>query len=143
MSTTTRTDTYTFTLASSATDTLAAMLAHVQALGRDWGESSPQYLTAAASLGRQVTMLFARPMTQNTEVWRDGPLSLLVTGGITFGIIWHGEKRRCLTEGCGAVINDDGTAWTYSKVHFPMLDHEHELSYPLTVAQPGSWSFHS
>lgn len=131
-----------FTVTPEARQTLTAMYEHVQAIGRDWGEKSPEYAAAAGSLSRQVVTMFASPMTASPRVMRDGPLSLFVTDGICYGIIWHGRRRHCTIEGCRAVINDDGTAWSYGP-SFPMLDHEHTPDYPLTAAQPGSWSFHS
>lgn len=147
MSVTTDTDTrpYTFgfTITREACDTLNAMRSHVQQIGLDWGQSSPEYREAAESLARQVVTIFAQPWAEEVRVSRDGALSLLVTGGLTYGVIWHGRRRSCTTDGCGAQIEDDGRVWTFSREHYPILEHEHTPTYPLTVAQPGSWSFHS
>lgn len=139
----TRPYTFQFTVSREACDVLGAMRAHVQQIGIDWGQSSPEYREAAESLARQVVTMFASPWTEDTRITPDGPLSLLVTGGITYGVIWHGKRRHCTAEGCHAVINDDGKAWSYDSNRFPMLEHEHTPDYPLTAAQPGSWSFHS
>ena len=142
MSTTTITDS-TVTIHGAARDTIAAMYAHVQQIGRDWGERSQEYADAAGSLARHLAGLTAHLFGDDVHVYRDGALSLYVTDRIVYGIIWHGKSRTCLTEGCHAVINDDGAVWSYGSESFPVLDHEHDLSYPLTVAQPGTWSFHS
>lgn len=139
----TRPYTYGFTLSREACDTISAMHSHVQALGRDWGERSPEYLTAAVSLARQLSSMFASPWRADTTVHRDGPLSLIVHSGITYGVIWHGKRRHCTTDGCHAWIEDDGKVWTWDRESAPILEHEHTPDYPLAAAQPGDWSFHS
>lgn len=134
---------YGFEVTREACDTLAAMRSHVQAIGRDWGQTSPEYAEAAESLARQVTTIFASPWAESTTVVRDGPLSLVVSGGLTYGVIWHGRKRTCTTDGCHGWIADDGHVTTWDRERAPILEHEHTPSYPITAAQPGSWSFHS
>lgn len=137
----TRPYTVDFTLTREALDVITACNNRVIELGQFYGDKSPQYRDAAVSLLRQMVSLFGQPWQAQTRVMKDGPLSLIVNSGITFGIIWHEVQRRCANDGCRAVINDDGTAWTYMP-DFPMCDN-HELSFPLDAPHPGTWSFHS
>lgn len=138
----TRPYTYEFTVSREAVDTISAMRDHVARLGAYYGQNSTEYRVASESLYRQLATLFGSPLAEKSRVSRDGDLSLLVVGGITFGVIWHGSRRHCTTDGCKAYVNDDGHVWTYSRDD-AVLDHEHELSYALDAPQPGSWSFHS
>jgi hypothetical protein len=139
----TRPDTYSYTVTSGAIDTIQAMHGQVQAIGRDWGMNSPEYRKAAESLAYNLSMLFGRPMQAEARVMNDGPLSLIVSSLLTFGINWSGTHRTCEHPDCHARIEDDGRAWTWSNENAPILHHSHDLSYPLTAAQPGTWSMNS
>jgi hypothetical protein len=127
-----------------ATDVIAACEAHLQALGGYFGWRSQPYLDAFDSWHRQLAGLFGMGLGARTRVSKDGERSLLVctASGITFGVIFHGARRRCLADNCAATIGDDGRACPpYQGA--PVLDHEHTPSYPLDAPQPGEWSFHS
>lgn len=132
-----------FTVTRRAAETIQAMRNHVEKIGTDWGKASPEYQEALDSFARQVSTIFSNPIAPKTTVGKDGDLSLIVSSGIVFGVIFHGTKRYCTTEECGAYLNDDGHAWTYDRERRPVLEHEHVPSYPLDAAQPGTWSFHS
>ncbi|MDQ1645715.1 MAG: hypothetical protein QOJ50_1899 [Cryptosporangiaceae bacterium] len=127
-----------------ATDTIAACDTHVQALGQHYGHQSEIYTEALTSWHHQLARLFSMNLGAETRISRDGPLSLLVfTGsGFTFGVIFHGTRRRCTTTGCAATITDGGAA----QPAYPgatVAEHEHQPSHPLDAPQPGEWSFHS
>jgi hypothetical protein len=127
-----------------ATDVIAACEAHLQALGAHYGPRSRRYLDALTSWHHQLARLFNMGLGAHTRISRDGELSLLIlTGsGITFGVIFHGERRHCLTHGCHAAIRDDGTA-APAHTGAAVLDHQHQPSYPPGAPRPGEWSFHS
>lgn len=143
----TRPDRYTFEVTRQATETITAMREHCAKLSRYWGERSKESTEAWISFGNQFATLVGSPLATASSVQRDGDLSLYVsptTGpGIVFGLIWHGRKRTCTTEGCYAWIADDGSTSTWSREQAPILEHEHTPSYPLDAPQPGTWSFHS
>lgn len=131
-----------------AVDTIRDCEAHIQALGAAYGERSSQYQDASASWRRQVGALFSIGFGARTVVRRDGPLSLYVStaGGFVFGIVFHGERRRCTVDGCHAVADAaaDGTvSWRPSSQDTVVLEHEHQPSFPFGAPQPGSWSSHS
>ncbi|HZM79928.1 MAG TPA: hypothetical protein VFC19_29700 [Candidatus Limnocylindrales bacterium] len=128
-----------------AVDVIAAATAHVQAISTHYGPASEQHLQASGSWLAGLTRLLSMGFGADTQVHRDGNLSLLVhTGsGFTYALIFHGATRRCTAgDGCTATIADDGT------IHAPyatssIADHDHQPSFPLDAPQPGSWSLHS
>jgi hypothetical protein len=128
-----------------AVDVIAAGTAHVQALASCYGQASEQHLQASTSWVAALSRLLSMGFGADTRVRRDGNLSLLVnTGsGFTFGLIFHGATRRCIAgDGCTATIADDGTAHALYSASV-VAEHEHQPSFPLDAARPGSWSFHS
>jgi hypothetical protein len=125
-----------------AVDVIAACNNRVNAIGEAFGRDSDRYRRAEETWRRSLSNMFGMFFGGDSRVTRDGELSLLVvTGGFVYGVIFHGERRTCTREGCKAVINDDGRAWTYMP-DYPMCD-DHVLSYPLDAPTPGDWSFHS
>jgi len=127
-----------------ATDVIAACDHHIQNLGTYYGRNSSIYHDALASWHRQLSHLFSMATGAHTTVRRDGDLSLVVTtaSGLTFGLIFHGHHRHCTDPGCRAQISDDGTASPFT-TGAPVLDHEHNPSYPLGAPRPGTWTYHS
>jgi hypothetical protein len=138
-----RPEIYDLQVSRDAIDVIAACETHLQQLSTDYGPTSAVYLDALHSWHRRLAGLFSRNGGVTTVISKDGPMSLLVrTGGLTYGLIWHGATRRCTEPACDAVIDDDGIvrpAHTAATV----LDHVHAPSYPLDAASPGQWSFHS
>ncbi len=133
-----------------AADEIAACEAHVQALGAAYGPESAQHRDASHSWRRQLAALFSTQLGARTVVHRDGPLSLYVStqGGFVFGVVFHGERRRCTVAGCHAVADgsadtDQDACWQPAYADAVVLDHEHQPSYPFGAPQPGSWSAHS
>lgn len=144
MSTTTETTDYKMVVTPEAQTTLANMAERIGRLGTYYGLRSDEYMDTMASYGRVMDHLFGHPMSHDIRVMRDSDMSLFVNAGyIVFGVIWNGKRRRCTRFDCGAQVNDDGSVWTYDKDRYPILDHDHDLSYPLDAPQPGTWSFHS
>jgi hypothetical protein len=127
-----------------AIDAMAAVDSHIGALGQFYGHDSAVYLEALESWHTQLSHLFALGFGAYTRISRDGDRSLLVrTGcGLVYGVVFHGQHRRCTDPDCGALIADDGTATAFSSTT-AVRDHEHRPSYPLNGPRPGSWSFHS
>jgi hypothetical protein len=128
-----------------AADVIAAASAHVQALADFFGYGSQQHRRAERSWLPRLTQLFSLGMGADTQISRDGELSLLVyTGsGYLYGLFFHADARRCVAgDGCTAVIDDTGTA------HVPhsssvLADHEHVPAFPIDAPRPGQWSVHS
>jgi hypothetical protein len=130
-----------------AADVITAATAHVQAqaLADFFGYGSQQHRRAERSWLPRLTQLFSLGMGADTQISRDGELSLLVrTGsGYLYGLIFHADTRRCVAgDGCTAVIDDTGTA------HAPysssvLADHEHVPAFPIGAPRPGQWSVHS
>lgn len=125
------------------------MLAHCGKLGRTYGQQSKEYTEAVESL-LNVTFGLLTGFDGMRVMPDTADLSMFVdTGSFVFGIIWHPTRRHCTNEGCHAVINDDGRAWTYSgngpMCQGPTLPEGslHEPSYPLWAPAPGTWSTHS
>lgn len=133
------------TISREATDVIAAASRHCAELGRYFGEDSREYREAVESWQRLLSQVFSMAFGPQTRVSRDGDLSLLVStaSGFVYGIIFHRDRRYCTADGCKAVINDDGTAWTYSPDDETCTGGQHVPSYPLDAPHPGSWSFHS
>ena len=129
-----------------AVDVIAACNQRVEAIGQAFGYDSDRYRRAEQSWRRQVSTMFGMFFGGESRVTRDGELSLLVVtgGGFVYGLIFHAERRRCTREGCKAVLNDDGKAWTYMP-DYPTCPEgvEHVPSYPFDAPVPGDWSFHS
>lgn len=72
---------------------VSAMHERVQALGRHFGENSPEYTTAATSLMRELTRIVQGGFDNKATVMRDGDLSLLVReGSFTYGIIFFRNR---------------------------------------------------
>lgn len=133
------------TVSREATDVITAASRRCAELGRYFGEDSREYREAARSWQHHISQVFSMAFGPQTRISRDGDLSLLVSSGsgFTYGIIFHPDRRRCTCAGCKAVINDDGTAWTYSPDDATCPGGQHAPSYPLDAPHPGSWSFHS
>ncbi|WP_147339714.1 hypothetical protein [Actinomadura spongiicola] len=133
------------TVAREATDVIAAASAHCDRLGAAFGVGSPEYREAVTSWQHGLSRLFAMGLGARTYVTRDGELSLLVRcePGFVYGIVFHPVQRRCTRDGCRAVINDDGHAWTYLRDDPKCPDGDHTPSYPLDAPHPGIWQFHS
>jgi hypothetical protein len=133
------------TVSREATDVIATASWHCAELGRYFGEDSRQYHGAVSSWQQNISQVFSMAFGAQTRISRDGDLSLLVcsSSGFTYGIIFHPERRRCLAADCKAVINDDGSTWTYCASDPACADGQHTLSYPLNAPHPGTWSFHS
>lgn len=127
-----------------AITTMSAMRDHVLKLRAHYGPASTQYTEAAERLAHVLHTITLPGFGDQAVVTKDGPLSLFVNegnGSYVYGVIWHGTKRGCTNEGCRAVLNDDGTAWTYMP-DWHMCD-SHVPTYPFDAPQPGSWSVHS
>jgi hypothetical protein len=132
-------------LSGDAVEVIAAAGHHVQALGAHYGPGSPQHVTAATTWLAGLAQVLSGSCGPQARVVRDGNLSLMVhtSSGFTFGVIFHGDARRCLAgDGCTALIADDAT------VHAPyptatVAAHDHEPSFPLDAPRPGSWGVHS
>lgn len=133
------------TVSREATDVITAASRHCAALAQHFGADSREAREAVWSWQDQLARLFGMAFGAATHVSRDGELSLLVStqAGIVHGIIFHREHRGCTVAGCQAVINDDGTAWTYLPDAPACADGQHVPSYPLDAPHPGAWSFHS
>jgi hypothetical protein len=135
----------TYTVTSEARTEIQRAAARIAGLGSFFGERSPQYTKAATSWARVMASVFGMPWSESVRVSSDGSnsLGLIVTGGITMGVIFHADRRYCRKDGCHAVINDDGAAWTYSPGDAVCEDGQHDLAYPLDAPAPGTWSTHT
>lgn len=124
-------------VSAEARETILSMVLHVQRIGSTFGPASVQYREANESLLKCLADLFR---WDDLRVTRDGDLSLFCQArGIVFGLIFHATRRGCLNEGCRAVINDDGTAWTYMSDWHMCPEGQHQPSYPLDWPHPGTW----
>lgn len=127
------------TLDERAARNIANMRNRVADIGRSFGPRSPEYVDAMASLIQTLDSLYS---WRNVKVWAEDDLSVTGVGdGISFGLIWHGQHRRCTA--CKAIVEPDGTGWTYSTNEPRCADGEHVPTYPLDCPNPGTWSFHS
>ena len=133
------------TVAREATDAIAAASQHCDQLGASFGTGSREYQEAVSSWQHSLSRLFAMGLGAQTRVIRDGNLSLLVSSGsgLIYSIVFHPVQRRCLRDGCKAMINDDGHAWIYMRDDPVCADGDHTPSYPLDAPHPGTWLFHS
>jgi hypothetical protein len=126
-----------------AVDVIGACARHIADLGTCYGRDSDIYRDALTSWHHCLPSLFTTHFGADTHITVDGTLSLFVAcaNGYVYGVIFHGQRRRCTVAGCTATIRDDGT------VHQPNEptpgDHEHQPSYPIGSPQPGNWSLHS
>lgn len=122
-----------------ARQTYVDMYNRVSGLKVFFGPESKQAREAQDSLAH-VTVALLRWNT--LRVMKDGELSLLCSSGnYVFGVIFFAEKRRCLNEGCRALMDDNGSIWTYNHDD-PRCD-DHRWSHPLHAPTPGTWSIHS
>ncbi len=127
-----------------AVDVIAACEAHLGRLRTFYGAGSGTYQDALHSWHRNLAALFTMTTGVHTHVGKDGPLSLIVrtSSGLIYGLIFHGATRRCTSDGCDALIADDGTTRPgHAGTRVP--DHPHLPSYPLNGPRPGTWTFHS
>ncbi|WP_344515768.1 hypothetical protein [Dactylosporangium maewongense] len=145
-----RPDRYRIDVTRQAADEITACEQHLQTLADAYGTDSDRYRSALASWHRHLAGLFSTSRGAETSVQRDGPLSLYVTAssGFVYGVIFHGEQRRCTAPGCPAVADDDpqhptAVIWRPAPTAASVLDHEHQPSYPAGAPQPGIWSAHS
>ena len=145
-----RPDWYRIDVSRQAADEITACDRHLQALGTFFGPDSDVYRTALDSWHRQLANLFSTGRGSVCSVQRDGRFSLYVTAssGFVYGVIFHGQRRCCTATGCSAVADDDpqdptSATWRPSRSDAPVLDHEHQPSYPIGAPQPGTWSAHS
>lgn len=136
-------------LSKEARETIQAMAWHIGALSTAYGAGHKWTSEAATSYANIMSSMVG---WGDVTVHRDGPLALvcherLPSGGvgIVFGLIFHGIRRGCKTEGCGAILGDDGDIWTYSSQYSPILcePQDHDWLYPAGAPMPGTWSFHS
>jgi hypothetical protein len=145
-----RPDRYRIDVNRQAADEITACEQHLQALCTSFGPDSDIYRTALDSWHRQLAGLFSTGRGSEASIQRDGRLSLYVTtgSGFVYGVIFHGQQRRCTAPGCSAIADDDPqdpttATWRPSRRDATVLDHEHQPSYPIGAAQPGTWSAHS
>lgn len=127
------------TLTRDAIEQVAACQTHLQRLRSRYHPAAPAYRHAADSWTDLLTVLLtAHPDAQVTSY---GHLGLLIesAGGTTWALTYRPQARRCTTPGCGAVIDDDGTARAPAP-DSGVLDHEHTPSYPLDGPAPGVWA---
>jgi len=127
-----------------AVDVIAACQRHLDQLRAFYGPLSDTYQDASHSWHRNLTGLFTMTTGAHTHVGKDGPLSLIVrtSSGLLYGLLFHGATRRCTSDGCDALIADDGTARP-SHTGTRVLDHPHLPSYPLDGPRPGTWTVHT
>jgi hypothetical protein len=132
------------TVTRGAVDVIAQVEAHLGRLHTYYGSTSETYQTALHSWHRGLAGLFSMNSGVDTQVSADGELSLFVrtASGLVYGLIFHGADRHCTTDGCDALIDDDGTTRPI-RDGAPVLDHDHTPSYPVGAPRPGVWSFHS
>src|SRR5918992_2299158 len=131
-----RPDKHALTVAREAIDVIAAASRHCDKLAAYFGETSRAYLDAVASWQTSLSQVFSMVFGAATRIVRDGDLSLQVrSGGLTYAIIFYPIQRRCTRDGCRAVINDDGRAWTYRPDDPVCSDGRHEPSYSLDAPQ--------
>jgi hypothetical protein len=132
------------TLTRDAVDVITDAEAHLGRLHTCYGSTSEIYQTALHSWHRSLAGLFSMDFGADTQISRDGELSLFVrtASGLVYALIHHGADRHCTDDGCHTLIGDDGTTRPAS-TGATVLDHEHTPSYPTDAPQPGSWSFHS
>ncbi len=133
------------TVSREAADVIAAASRHCDELARYFGAGSREHREATASWQRQLSRVFAMDFGSQTQVSRDGDLSLLVrtASGLVYGIFFHHTPRRCTADGCSMLIDDDGTArpaWADAPA---CPDGQHAPAYPLDAPHPGTWTFHS
>jgi hypothetical protein len=133
------------TVSREATDVITAASHHCRQIAAFFGEDSREHLEAVGTWQHNISRVFSMSFGAQTHITRDGDLSLLVRSGtgFTYAIIFHPQRRTCANDGCAAVINDDGTAWTYRPEDPTCPDGQHAPSYPLDAPCLGSWSFHS
>jgi hypothetical protein len=137
---------YGLRISRDATDTIAACETHIAALAVFYGVLSPEYRSALDSWHQQLAGLFRVGFGERTDITADGTLSLLAStsSGFVFGIVFHGELRRCTVDGCRAAAGDSpDEPWRPIHPGSPVLDHDHAPSYPFDGPQPGTWSAHS
>jgi hypothetical protein len=79
------------TVTPEARTTISNMVAHVQQLRADYGDTGGEYVAAATSLVAALHSLFR---WDELRVMRDGDLSLLCqTHSLVFGVIFHREGQ--------------------------------------------------
>lgn len=139
-----RPTTYRLHIHRDAVDVIAACEAHLTALHDFYGPTSMVLQQASRSWHRNLAGLFVHTTGIDTHISKDGPMSLYVqtSGGLVYGLIFHGALRRCTTPRCAALIDDTG-AVDPSPSGAPVLQHPHTPSYPIGAPQPGEWSIHS
>jgi hypothetical protein len=133
------------TVSREAADVIAAASRRCADLASYFGVSSREYREAAGSWQGQLSRLFSMDFGSQTQVSRDGNLSLAVrtASGLVYGIFFHRTPRRCAREGCSVLIDDDGTARSPWADSAACPDGQHAPTYPLDAPHPGTWSFHS
>ena len=131
-------------LTRDAVDVIAACEAHLSQLRGYYGHASEIYQDALHSWHRNLAAMLTMNTGRDTQVSKDGPLSLFVrtSSGLVYGLIFHGATRYCTSDGCDAPIADDGTARP-AHTGAAVRDHAHTPSYPVGAPRPGTWSFHS
>lgn len=131
-------------ISREASDVIAACEAHIHAVRAHYGNQSAAYEVALTSWHRNLVLLLLTGLGAETHVSAGENLNLLVrtASGLTYGIVFHPEPRRCTLPGCAAVIDDDGTAHPGGSGAV-VADHQHQPSYPLRAPRPGSWTAHS
>ena len=128
-----------------ASDVIAAASQRCADLASFFGSDSREYREAAGSWQRQLSQVFSMEFGSQTQVSRDGDLSLVVrtASGLVYGIFFHRTPRRCARDGCSVLIDDNGTVRATWADAPACPDGQHVLSYPLDAPHPGTWSFHS
>lgn len=136
--------TKTLILDDTAVATVTAMHEHVAALGRAFGEHSPEHAAAAASLARALAGLMLSGFADTANVHRDGDLSLFVReGGFGYGLIFHTRHRSCTAPGCRAQLYASGGVRYQPTGTSPCADGAHVPDYGYDQPSPGTWSMHS
>jgi hypothetical protein len=132
------------TLTRDAVDVIVTCEAHLAQLNDFYGPASEVYKAALHSWHRNLAAILTMNTGSNTFVSKDGELSLFVrtSSGLVYGLIFHAATRYCTSDGCDALITDDGTARP-AHTGAAVRDHKHTPSYPVGAPRPGTWSFHS
>jgi hypothetical protein len=132
----------TLILDDRAVTTVSAMNDHVAALGRAYGEDSPQHAKAASSLARALAGLMLAGFSEQGTVSKDGDLSLFVAeGGYGYALIFHTQHRACTV--CRAQLDAGGYVRYQPSDTTGCEPGAHVPDYGYDLPSPGTWSMHS
>ncbi|MGW9205666.1 hypothetical protein ACWGR4_01580 [Embleya sp. NPDC055664] len=134
-------DEFTVTITRDAAETIDACTVYCAHIANAYGTEDTGYRVTVASWLGNLSRVFSTPAPAPIRIIASDEFSLRVeTTQGTCTLVYHPEARRCAVDGCLAVIEDDGSVWTYRADDPVCPDGDHLPTFPIDAPHPATWA---